>query len=384
MQQRLFGTFRRRAITFAAALGVLLGSAIAFSGWSSRPPLTHQHDDRAVTYGNTKATPDAKVLWETASTTDHLEIISDADVVIAQDANIAWDQTNANGLRVQSTDSASPSEWIRASHNGTVGIVETGSGDIFLAPQNGQLAFPNTTGSGTPRFFIRSGSNNDAGFEIGEVSTTTLRFMAKHSLEQGFLLLGDEIGNQMLVANMACQASDYAIAPTTDPLFGVFSDSCSGVATDQAVTIQHDKTDGVVATLSGDLSLNPAANVRLDSDLDLNGQFVADGASWHSCACNYDSTGPTECVTVQDGDFVSAVIIDITTVWDGDGTLEIGDGGNTTRFVDWQNADLTGLTYKIAASSYVYASADTVDCKAITDTSTQGAGTLFVKVERLK
>jgi len=116
-------------------LSLLTCGGAALADWSQRPPLTWRADDRTVSFGNTQAAPDASIRWETADASDHhlgVVVTGSSDLVVSQDADVDWGVTGANRIRAQSTDSGSPSEWHGLWHDGTDGVLGTGSGAMRL------------------------------------------------------------------------------------------------------------------------------------------------------------------------------------------------------------------------------------------------------------
>jgi len=67
---------RRRLATLAVVLGSLIGSTIAFGDFTFQPPLSFKPDDKQVRFGNTEASPDSWIEWDTSMTDDGLHIQS--------------------------------------------------------------------------------------------------------------------------------------------------------------------------------------------------------------------------------------------------------------------------------------------------------------------
>lgn len=113
---------------------------------------------------------------------------------------------------------------------------------------------------------------------------------------------------------------------------------------------------------------------------------------------NYDDASPVVCATVADGYIVTDVYVEITTVWDGNGTIEIGDGADPNGFLPDAAITQTGAGYygKIHQNrgaylwdgtgddEELYTGADTVDATLVVGTSTQGVAVVYVKITRLK
>ena len=93
----------RRNITGILALAgaLLLVTTWAVAEYSLRPPLTHRHDDGVISLGNTQATPDVAIQWETADASDHhlaIDALSTSDLVVSWDQGTDWASRTRTGL----------------------------------------------------------------------------------------------------------------------------------------------------------------------------------------------------------------------------------------------------------------------------------------------
>ncbi len=165
--------------------------------------------------------------------------------------------------------------------SGTAYISSIIGNGINLAPTNGFLAFPSTVGAGTPRFFIRSATGNDASFELGEGSATTFIFRADHGVDQGILAVGDAIGNQLILTNRGTNdGEDHDHAVQTNPTFFIHSDTSPNTANDQWISFHHDKTDGRIKTGKGNVTIgtgNDSHTLTTPNDLFVTGRLEVDG-----------------------------------------------------------------------------------------------------------
>jgi len=393
MNERLFGSFRRRCVTFAVAVGALFGSALVFGDFPLRPPARFFPDDITQKYGNTAAAPDFEIGWETVDASDHhLDIAavagSTADVVFNWDPNTDWGVANANGVRVQSADAASPTEWVRMLHDGTDGLLATGSGALNINPFTSMLQFPAATGAGSPRMLIRTSNTGSGGFEVGEVTTSTIYFRHFAAFEQAALIVDDLAGNQIVFGNSASPSDDFDHATTTNPTMFIHSDTDPDSDNTQWGSFAHDQTDFQIGTGKGDLVVTSAGGaLEIGAATNLR--------RYHSCACNYNS-GSINCVTgLAPDDFVVGCSLKVATVWDGNGTVDckIDVGGSNITLQSFTNFALTSTGWMMFGSKVqggphdtyraLITGDDSVDCVATQGNSTQGVATMYVTIDKL-
>lgn len=114
----------------------------------------------------------------------------------------------------------------------------------------------------------------------------------------------------------------------------------------------------------------------------------------------HNENGVKPLFAVQDGDIVLEIWNEVTIIWDGDGTVNLGDGGNAAGFAADGSLIKGTLGYHLYQSSNrgvylwdnvagekwqkIYTGADTIDATIVTGTSTQGAMTVWALVLRLK
>ena len=115
-------------------------------GGSIGGDLIHMDDDEYLGFGNTSATPDAGIAWNTAQTVDGLYLgLSDAQntLIIAEYGDRAFDfahgaQTNPTLFIHSATQNTT--QWISFAHNQTDAVIATGAGDLLLTIAGGNLA----------------------------------------------------------------------------------------------------------------------------------------------------------------------------------------------------------------------------------------------------
>ena len=114
----------------------------------------------------------------------------------------------------------------------------------------------------------------------------------------------------------------------------------------------------------------------------------------------FDDASPKALFTVQDGDIITGIWAEVTTFWDGAGTVNIGDGVVADGYAadghffkagvgyNLYNADGRGAYLWDAANSHkrdkIYAGADTIDAIITQVGDTQGEMTIWVEILRLK
>lgn len=115
-------------------------------------------------------------------------------------------------------------------------------------------------------------------------------------------------------------------------------------------------------------------------------------------AINHDDTSPVTCATVADGYTIEAVWVEIVEVWDGNGTIEIGDGADDNGFLPDAAITQTSTGYYgditqnwgaylwdgTSTKKKTYTGADTVDATLVVGTSTQGQAIVYVQISRKK
>ena len=118
---------------------------------------------------------------------------------------------------------------------------------------------------------------------------------------------------------------------------------------------------------------------------------------------NHDDSSPVVCATVADGYIVVAVYVEIVETWDGNGTINMGDGDDTDGFLPdagitqgaaayygWHIDERGDYLWHSAGGGTghedekIYAGADTVDATLVAGTSSQGQAIVYTLIRRLK
>jgi len=100
-------------------------------------------DDASLRFGNTAATPDVRMNWETADTDAHYFNIAvtgaSRNIIISEDLNIDWTHATSTNptLWIQSANSADVAEYVNIAHDQTNGVITSGQGILILDAPGG-------------------------------------------------------------------------------------------------------------------------------------------------------------------------------------------------------------------------------------------------------
>ena len=260
-----------RAIIAACLVALLIAAgAYAQDSTGSRvvigPDLPHAHDDRIITLGGTRGTPDVTIQWETADASDHnlsLGVTGSSDAVISQDLGIDWGITGTNALRVQSADSGSPTEYFRARHDGTNAKVSSGSGEYQIMPASDILRICDS-GAACSQFLDGSAGGGSA-IALRAAATIMTRISADASADQLLVTVNDGLANHMILSDEALGAADYLHGDEGDPVLYLQGRTDPTGDADRWLSLGYrdDASEqyGALVTGEGNLRLDPAANV---------------------------------------------------------------------------------------------------------------------------
>ena len=171
------------------------------------------------------------------------------------------------------------------------------SGSITTEPNDNIVLLPGGTGYtrigdlGTP-----TACNTNDDLYVGNVLEVNKTFYPRHHIEVGqnkFITRSSAVGalqldnsyqtnnspmlltgngsNAYIVCEYGDFSFDFAHSVQTNPTLFIHS---ANQATDEWLGTTHDQTDGVISTGSGDLYLNPAANVKFGTHSALGGETV--------------------------------------------------------------------------------------------------------------
>jgi len=155
------------------------------------------------------------------------------------------------------------------------------------------------------------------------------------------------------------------------------------------------------ASDAGDNNLLVDGNATIDNNVIFNntlGTFITRGVFVKSHTINYDTSGLDQAImTVDDGWVITQVYAKITEVWDGNGTVTVGDTDDADGYLTWTDMD-SGLStgYKglaratrgayLDASGEVkaYSSSKIIAAVVTPGTSTQGSMEVYAVIQKLK
>ena len=256
------------ALLWLLAGGLAWGAGA--SGVRLTPELTHAHDDRAVTLGGTRPSPQASLRWETVGAEDHLscEVPTGGGLLVSSDNNVDRSGVLAVGatyLGVCSDDAGSPLECLTARHDATDAILATGSGDIVLDPAT---AITYLTSKAATSAIVQVRGSTNPQLRIGEAAGPGLILSHSPEFDQFMLATAPVGGNQIVVTSWVNFTLDHGYDGTLpDPTLLVQSgDTPTTTGAGENVRIRYIAADdaGYIGTGKGPLRLNPtAASVRL-------------------------------------------------------------------------------------------------------------------------
>ena len=153
-------------------------------------------------------------------------------------------------------------------------------------------------------------------------------------------------------------------------------------------------------------SLNGSGDLQIDGDFTpdgditvANGQTITRGVYVESAPIDFNDSAPFTVATVDDGYAVTDVYLEVDTAFDGTApSISVGDGGGAANFHSFPASAVNNPGYygdDIAArGAYlwdgtssqrkIYTGADTVDAVFIAVGATQGAGTIYTVIQKLK
>lgn len=137
----------------------------------------------------------------------------------------------------------------------------TATNDVYINGKlevDGALYADGGLGIGSASFqstYMQLPSAYYIGWNIG--STPAIR--AVQSTAQWTFLTDDAVGNAIVIGNTGAGAHDYDHAATTDPTLFIHSDTDPDSNNTQWIGFAHDKSNGIISTGLGSISLQPAA-----------------------------------------------------------------------------------------------------------------------------
>ena len=334
---------RRHITTAALALGVLVGSAVAWGDFSLQPAGFFRADDKSFKAGNTNADPDWEILHETADADQHnLTILNEdgtADVVIAWDDGIDWGVANSASLRVHSIDATAPTEYLGMSHDSTDARLTVGSGGLKILPASGQDLTIGNGALGGHDININVAANNTPRLIFLNAGNQRTIFQSNFSTDQTMISSQADGGRQLILTAATNNAVDHDHDAQTDPVLYIHSATNPNPTNTEYVSLMHDQTDGVVYSGKGQVKINTGIKMKYTAKANAASPYtVVDsdyflGALTNTGAVEFDlpaCTSAGRVLVVKDvGGTASTANITI----DPNGTDQIDAGGAGTAFV---------------------------------------------------
>ena len=136
-------------------------------------------DDDPLTFGNTSASPDVQMLWETADADAHYFNIAigsaSRNIIISEDTGIDWGHAASTDpkLWIHSADGTDTSDYINFSHNQTDAVIDWGNGKLQFA------------GTGNSRFVgpVEIEVDNGFAFNVSTSAAESLFYVDTNSVD---------------------------------------------------------------------------------------------------------------------------------------------------------------------------------------------------------
>lgn len=177
-------------------------------------------DDVNASWGNTAASPDFTIDWETADADAHYVNFAvssvSRNIIVSEDRSIDWTHAASTNptLWIQSSDSATVADYVNIFHDQTDGNIGVGAGDLILTIAGGNLR-PSTndawalgvSGTAVSDIFLASGAviNYSAADVTWTHSAGTITFS------------GDLVGNNAASGRFSGDAAATATVSTYNP-----------------------------------------------------------------------------------------------------------------------------------------------------------------------
>ena len=353
------------------------------SGGSLAGASVHWGDDIDATWGNTAASPDATITWETVDAdANYLNLaISSAsrNFIISEDRNIDWThaaQTNPT-LWIQSADSGTVADYISLAHDQTNAQIGIGAGDLILTIAGGNIV-PSAddawalgvSGTAISDLFLASGAVIN--FAAGDVTLThasdtlTVGGATLIDVAAGIFELNDHV---RFDTGVAMVASSYSVGRDADgtnqlhlnvPTGATFELSINDAAEFTLSSTAANFQNNSITTTGGGSLTGTWSDLGIVTTVDINGGTLdgvtIGGAS--AAAATFTtiagSTGGNVLTITNSADSASVQVGilqgDRATMADGDEayiTLRLSnDGGTQTEFarITWVATDVNAGT----------------------------------------
>lgn len=263
---------------------------MAFRPNPSNAPTSgiHFEDDEVLAFGNTIASPNVSIVWETADANANALLVAlpeggatDVPVFIIGDQTaLNTDLEFFNGITAPSLAvlSSDATKYLRIYNDGSHSYFDANSGSIFFQDTVGinggifqcsaattaqflgaSVSFDFNGVTGGITYF---GTSNDTGVGWNTAQTPD-------TLVWG--LSGAASSNTIVFCEIADDGFDFAHAAQTNPTVYIHSASQS---TTQWIGLTHDQTNAVITSGAGDIYLNPASSVRFGTHTALGAETV--------------------------------------------------------------------------------------------------------------
>lgn len=273
------------------------------AGTASIVSALQLNDDVPLYIGPAGGGPGTHALWRrTSQTVDGvmLGLATGARLfLIVENGDEGTDFGHANPvdptLVIQSSNSASPTQWISLSHNQTAGVIATGSGHLSLGAFTGTghgLGAGDVAVSGqfetNATAWIDAGavfSENNAIWLGGPTGGTNSAIFPESTRGQLSLMVGSAHGYHLVFGSSGVIASDFGHASQVHPTIFVHSELSPSADNTQWLSLFHTQDDGYIETGRGDISLDPDGYVGIlrppqYTHIQTSGDLFFDGGSF--------------------------------------------------------------------------------------------------------
>ena len=353
---------RRHAVTAGILLGAVLGSSVAFGGFTFRPIQRFFANAVGLKFGGTEAAPAAELVASTDIDQNFLAVDDEGGNQLVIGNLAAYNASGAGDF--DHAASTNPRLYIHSDTNPDTANDEylelyttqasAGTSRAYLnSPKVVSIKGANGTTTGAAGFYygetsppfnsiVAINASSRAYVDFQKSSATTNRLLGDFGGDQFQFITHDASGNQIVIANSNSTADDAqhcSSSDCTNPSLFIHSDTDVGTNPGQYIGFYHDQTDSVIESGTGDIKLSPAT-----------GAFVQKTSFWISKDFAHDSVSSGETVTVaalQAGDIVIAAAIEVTEAWDGSGVdIDFGPASDTDGIYDGldQTSDDLGQT----------------------------------------
>lgn len=250
--------------------------------------------------------------------------------------------TTAPTLLLFSTDGASGGYLY---HDNTDFNIQNTEGQINLKPTANIVAFPGAVGAGSPRFLLRATTGGQAGFELGE-ATSSLFFM-RHmgNFDEDIIAVAAAGGRQLLLIDTGNRDVDHDIPPMNDPMFSVFSILSPSTDHSEAINLHYrGLRAGYVSNADFVSSTFRMETDRATWDFTVGAVGALATASTNVTGGNLILTGGAGKTEADNGRVKTSTLLEVQKRMLNTKGADVASANDTTLGLDGNYFDITGTT----------------------------------------